>query len=196
VLLHLHDGPVAAIDLDGRIPRIHHFRREGSPFVRELDRHDAPRVRDRFLPERDDAVLDGNEVAVAQVPGRAVAARSLVVVGVELDEAFAALAQQRERQQPHLGLELLLHVGDDRRAILVHRHHPVGGAPGGAGGLVQIVPAQELDFRAELGQAVRAVGVLAGTEVVAQAEEDDGEDDRQNSGNCATGGHDNSKFGS
>ena len=80
-----------------------------------------PRFRLPFLAERDDAMLDGDEVALAEIPGRAIAARPVVVVGVELGEARAAFAKEVEGQQPHLVLQLPLHVGDDAKRVTYRR---------------------------------------------------------------------------
>ena len=132
-----------------------------------------------FLPQRDDAVLDGDEVAVAEISGGAVAARPVVVVRVQLDEALPALAQQRERQQAHLDLQLALDVGDERRpAFVVHRRRrrwrPRAGR---AGGPVSFLFAEQSDFGAQRGIPDLAVGTLPGGEIVAEPGEKDGEDD-------------------
>jgi hypothetical protein len=62
--------------------------------------------------------------------------------------------------------------------------------------LIQVVLAEEVDLRAKFGEAIGAVGGLARAEVITKAEEDEGEDDREDRGNCATWEHDHSKFGS
>ncbi len=64
---------------------------------------------------RDDGVLDGHEVAVAEISRGAVIRLAVAVGRIELDEARAAVAEQIDRQQPHLGLQLLLDFGDHPR---------------------------------------------------------------------------------
>ena len=84
-----------------------------------------------FVAQRDDGVLDGDEVAVAEIAGGAVVRLPEVVVRIELDEARSPLAQQLHRQEAHLALQLLFDLRDHaraRRGVL-----RIGGAFPGAG---------------------------------------------------------------
>jgi len=58
------------------------------------------------------------------------------------------------------------------------------------------VAAELIDLGAKRRQPLCAARVLPGSRIVAQAEKDDGEDKGDGCGNCATGGHGYSKFGS
>ena len=109
------DRPVAGVHLDVRVAGVDDPGGQVLALVAHLDRHDPPRLAavDRLV-EGDDAVLDGDEVAVPEVPGRAVAGLAEVVVGVQLDEAVPPLAQQAHRHQAHLALELALDLLDHR----------------------------------------------------------------------------------
>ena len=153
-----------------------------------------------FLAERDDAVLDGDEVALAEIPGRAVAARPVIVVRVELDEAGAAIAQQVERQQPHLVLQLALDIGDyGRSSGVVLREQR-----GAVGTRRPTVPAVSFARRFSWAISDRMTAncsslsaVLPGAEIIAQSKEKKRERCGENGWNCATAaGHHNSKFGS
>ena len=62
--------------------------------------------------QRHHAVLDGDEVAVAEVASRAVARLARVIHRIQLDEAFATLAKEPHRKQAHLALKLAFDLVD------------------------------------------------------------------------------------
>src|SRR6185503_15997325 len=85
------------------------------------------------LVERHDAVLDGDEVAVAEISGGAVAGLPGAVDRVQLDEALAPIAQQAHRKEAHLALNLTLDLIDERALLVAAGGDDVGsGLPGGA----------------------------------------------------------------
>ena len=88
----------------------------------DLDRRDLVALAPILIVERDDRVLDGDEVAVAEIPGGAVARFARRVVGVQLDEAFLPIAQQADRHQSHFALELPLDLFDQRRLRTARGH--------------------------------------------------------------------------
>ena len=150
-LARLDDRPVAAVDLDVGVARVDDLRRNLLPLVDDLHRRDLPRGRLRVLvAERDDGVLDGDEVAVAEVSGGAVVGLAEIVVRVQLDEARTALAKQLHRQQPHLALQLLLDLRDHPRArsVCVGARRP---AAGGRGHRRRLDAARAIDLGAHLG---------------------------------------------
>ena len=57
-------------------------------------------------------------------------------------------------------------------------------------GLLETALPQDVDLGPQLRETLGAVGVLPRAEVIAETKEDEGEDDRQECGNCATAGHD------
>ena len=146
-------------------------------------------------------MLDGDEVAVAEIAGRAVVARPAVVVGIQLDEAVAPLAQQRERQQAHLLRQLAFDVRDDRRPARIVHHHRLRSlrrAAGGARRTLSIALAKQLDLRAQRGDALVTARALAGGQVISEAKKDhrEGAGNDEDGVDGATFGHSYSKFGS
>src|SRR4029453_11811353 len=138
----------------------------------QFDRDDLARIVRAFLPERDHTVLDGDEVAVAKIACRTVAARSSFIGGVELDKTVAAIAQQRQRQQTHLVLKLTLDVGHDLGAIRVVVQGRVrsGSRARCASGLWSALT-EEVDFCAKCREAFVTVGILASAKMVAGPED-------------------------
>jgi len=113
VARHLHDGPVARVDFHVRIARIDQPRPHTLAADDKFDPIDRPRLLSSGIgTQRHNSVLDGDEIAIAQIAGRAVVAVPEVVLRVELDEALAARAQQADGHQPHLVLELRLQLID------------------------------------------------------------------------------------
>src|SRR6185503_18899714 len=96
-LVDANDRPVAWIHFGLGLPGIDHTRINRAPLVADLDRFDASRIRLSFLAECDDRMLDGDEVTLAEIAGGPVVARAAIVVGVQLDETVAPLAEQVER---------------------------------------------------------------------------------------------------
>ena len=116
-LARLDDRPVAAVHFDVGVAGVDHLRRNLFPAVRDLHRHDPPRRLTVVVTlEPDDAVLDRDEIALTEISRRPVIRLSEVVRGIELDEARAAVPQQRHREQPHLALKFLLDLRDHLRA--------------------------------------------------------------------------------
>src|SRR4029453_4710316 len=114
-----------------------------------------PRLDRAVLAERDDAVLDGDEVAVAEIPCCAVAARSLVVVRVELDEALTTIANEVDGQEAHLASQLAFHVLHDCRAIRFSRVADRERIDAGGAGRCWRLGFQPFDFSAESGDFFR-----------------------------------------
>src|SRR5262249_54853570 len=126
----------------------------------------------------------------------AVVARAGDVVRIELDEALSPLAQQADGHQPHLALQLLLDLGDERgAALIVHAGDGgLGRAAGRAGLAAQAL--QRADFGAQVRDLIGvARGRLARGEETAQAEKDNGRKGEQQRRN-ETSWHWHSKFGS
>jgi len=173
--LDLEDRPVARIHFDLGVPGVDDARTDGLALVHQLDGGDLFGVGGAFLPEGDDAVLDGDEVAVAEVTGGAVAARTPIVVGVQLDETLAALADERQRQQTHLGLELALHVLREGRTPVVVGPHRVGrnGNAARPGGGRRLDLAELSYFSAQNGDLLLGIDSRASGEKTAEAEEQD-----------------------
>src|SRR5262249_33898033 len=112
--------PIAWIYFNARVSGVDDTRGNRATAVHDLHGRDPPRV--GRLAERDDTMLDGDEVAVAQIAGGAIVAGTTRVVRIHLDEALAPLAQQADWHQPHLGFQLLLDVGNEGSpAVIVHR---------------------------------------------------------------------------
>ena len=89
--------------------------------IHDLDGANLPRVRPvGIVAQGDDSVLHRDEVAMAEISSGAVVGLAEVVGRVKLDEARTAVAQQMDRKQSHLALQLLLDL----------RHHPVARALG------------------------------------------------------------------
>ena len=74
------DGPVALVNLDVRVAGVDDLRRDLLALIHDLHRLNPPRARPVvFVAQRHHGVLDGDEVAVAQIPGGAVVRLALVV---------------------------------------------------------------------------------------------------------------------
>ena len=179
VLIALEDRPVAWVDLDARIAGINHTRADRTPVDHQRDGVDDTRIGGTFLAQGNHGMLDGDEVAVAKVAGGAVAAGAPLVVCVELDKTVPAIANQRQRQQAHFGLELTLDIGDDRSALLVIEHgglnnnrrrRNAGG--GGRRGLLSF--AQEIHFCAQGRQFLLWVDAGTRPEVTSEANKQHG----------------------
>ena len=124
--------------LDVGVAVVDELRRNLLALVHDLDRDDpARRLPFIVAPQRDDAVLDGDEVAVAEIAGRAIVGLAHVVGRVELDEARAAVAEQLQRGQTHFFLKFLLdlrhHSRARARAARLRIVRPGIGAPDRAG---------------------------------------------------------------
>ena len=200
----LDDRPVAGVHFDLGVARVDELRRHLFAVVQDLDPDDLPGARLVAVLQRHDRVLDGDEIPVAEVAGGAVIGLPEVVGRIQLDEARSPVAQQGQRQQPHLALQLALDVGDhpfaDGGGAIAAR--PVGGVAHrrrghdlrGTG--LPELGAQFGTKRIELRIVVRANGGVVGAFVEHAEEEerrcggDDG-DDREE----APRNHENSKFG-
>ena len=151
--------------------------------VHQLDRGDLARVGKPLLPQRNDAVLHGDEVAVTEIPGGAVAARPAVVVRVKLDEALPAIANHVDGQEAHLALQLALDVCDEGSAGFHRRGIDDDGARAGRAGRDWLLSAQLINFSPQCRDLVR-LRTGTGSEEAAETEEQNGErrgDDRGNS---------------
>jgi hypothetical protein len=130
-------------------------------------------------------VLHGDEVAVTEVAGRAVAARAAVVVRVELDEALTAVANHVDGQQAHLALQLTFDVFDDGRAGFDRSgidRAGNGGRAGRAGRSCRLRPAKLINLSPQCCD-LACVGTGSSPEEAAETEEKNGErrgDDRGN----------------
>jgi len=155
LFLDLEDCPVARIHFHLRVAGVDEARVDGAAFVHQLDRRDLARLDRSVLAERDDAVLDGDEVTIAEVARRSVAARSFVVVRVELDEALATIANEVDGQQPHLAPQLAFHVLHDCRAIGFGRVADRQRIDAGRAGRCRGLGFQPFDFSAEGGDFFR-----------------------------------------
>src|SRR6188768_509276 len=194
VFLHFQDGPVAGIHFRFRLTSVDDAGRHRAALVHELHGRDLAAL--GSVAERDDAVLHRNEVTVPEVPGRAVVAGARGVVGIHLDETLPPLAQEADRQEAHLGLQLVLDIGHERgAAVIVHGRRDRLDAAAGAGNAGPLPP-ERADFGTELGYLVVVVGGgVARCEQTAEAEEEDG-GKREQQGRNQTSGHWHSKFGS
>ena len=115
-IARLDDGPVAAVDFGFGVAGVDDFRRNLLAAIHDLHRRDLPRaLAVVFVLERHHGVLHGDEVSVTQVAGGAIVGLPEVVGRIELHEARAAIAQQVNREQPHLVLQLRLDLRDDAR---------------------------------------------------------------------------------
>jgi hypothetical protein len=140
-------------------------------------------------------VLHGNEVAVAEVSSGAVAARSAVVVGIELDEARSALAQQVEGEEPHLVLKLALHIGDERGAARMLERGDTGCSAARRAFRLGLTSLEQCNFCTKRGELLVVV-VVASAKVVAETKEQQREEGGEKNWNGAASGHGDSKFGS
>ena len=121
-------------------------------------------------------MLHGDEVALPQVAGRPVVARSGGIVRIHLDEALPALAQQADRHQPHLGLQLLLDVGDEGGpVVIVEGDRSLIGGPSARAQDLRVVPLTErADFGPQRGNLVILAGRrLARRQEAAETKEND-----------------------
>ena len=91
-----------------------------------------------------------------------------------------AIANQRQGQQAHFGLELTLDIGDDGGALLVIEYGGLNNRrrwrnAGGAGRRELLLFAQHIDFRAQSRQFLRWVDAGPGPEVTSEAKKHHGE---------------------
>ena len=120
-------------------------------------------------------MLDGDEVALAEVAGGAVAAGAAVVVRVELDEAVAAIAEQVSGSRPisSVSSRFTSATIDARIASSRGRRERVGDSPGRTGDFVAL--ALEVgNLCPQRDELIVAVGGLTRTEIITQCEEEEG----------------------
>ena len=116
-IARLDNRPVAVVYFPVGVARVDHLRGNLLAAVDHLHRlNPAAALPVVLVAQRDDRVLHRDEVTAAQVARGPVIGLAEVVVGIQFDETRTPVAQQVHRHQPHLGLQLLLDLGDHARA--------------------------------------------------------------------------------